>query len=112
MTKTLFKWFTDILLKANPEKSHLLAISAQEIKINMGAMAISNSKCEKLLGIHIDNKLTNQKLNNHINRIHERNLRTVYIKTIIHRLMNLLQKKVPSKFMTVVCKNYLLKYLK
>ena len=78
MTKTLFKWFTDILLKAHPEKSHLLAISAQEIKINMGAMAISNSKCEKLLDIHIDNKLTNQKLNNHINRIHERNLRIVY----------------------------------
>ena len=58
MSGTLSKWFTDNLLKANPEKSHLRANSALEIEINIGGMAISNSKCEKLLGIHIDNKLT------------------------------------------------------
>ena len=45
-------------LKANPEKSHLLTNSAQEIQINIGGMATSSSKCGKLLGIHIDNKLT------------------------------------------------------
>ena len=131
ISDTLFKWFTDNLLKANPEKSHLLTNSAQEIQINIGKIAISNSKCEKLLGIHIDNKLTfephvrslckkasqklkafariafffkfdqrklllnafitsqfsyapvvwmfhNRKLNNHINRIHERALRIAY----------------------------------
>ena len=58
MSDTLFKWFTDNLLKANPEKSHLLTNSAQEIQMNIGGMGVSNSKCEKLLGIHIDNKLT------------------------------------------------------
>ena len=58
MSKTLFKWSTDNLLKANPEKSHILINFAQEIQINKGRMAISNSKCEKLLGIHINNKLT------------------------------------------------------
>ena len=31
MSDTLFKWFTDNLLKANPEKSHFLTNSAQEI---------------------------------------------------------------------------------
>ena len=36
----------------------------------------------------------------------------LYIKTIIQRLKNFLQKTVPSKFMTVICKNNLLKYLK
>ena len=44
--------FTDNLLKANPEKSHLTN-STQEVQIK-----ISNSKCENLLGIHFDNKLT------------------------------------------------------
>ena len=131
ISDTLFKWFTYNLLKANPEKSHLLTNSAQEIQINIGEIAISNSKCEKLPGIHIDNKLTfephvrsrckkasqklnafariayslkfdqrklllnafitsqfpyapvawifhNRKLNNHINRIHERALRIAY----------------------------------
>ena len=131
ISKTLFKWFTDNLLKANPEKSHLLTNSTQEIQINIGEIAISNGKCEKLLGIHFDNKLAfephvrslckkasqklnafariayslkfeqrklllnafitsqfsyapilwmfhNRKLNSHINRIHERALRTAY----------------------------------
>ena len=58
ISNTLFKWFTDNLLKANPEKSHLLTNSTQEIQINIGEIAISNSKCEKFLGIHFDNKLT------------------------------------------------------
>ena len=48
MANTLFKWFTDNLLKANPEKSNLLTNSAQETQINIGGMAISNSKCKKL----------------------------------------------------------------
>ena len=52
----LFKWLTDNLLKVNQEKSHLTN-SAQKIQINIGGIAISNSKCEKLLGIHIDKKL-------------------------------------------------------
>ena len=58
MSNTLLKWFTDNLLKANPEKSHLVTNSSQEIQIYIGGMAISKSKSEKLLGIHIDNKLT------------------------------------------------------
>ena len=45
---------------SNPEKSHLLITSAQEIEVNIGGMAISNSKCEKLLGIHTDSKLTTE----------------------------------------------------
>ena len=57
ISNTLFKWFTDNLLKANPEKPHLLRNSTGEIKINIGEIAISNSKCKKLLGIHFDHKL-------------------------------------------------------
>ena len=133
MSDTLFKWFTDNLLKANPEKSHLLTNSAQEIQINIGGMAISNSKCKKLLAIHINNKLTyepyvrslwkkaSQKLNasariassfhNRKELAMKRALRIVY-QTIIQRLKNFLQKTVPSKFMTVICRNDLLKHLK
>ena len=60
MSNTLFKWFNNNLLKANPENSYLLTNSAQEIQINIGGIAISNSKCEKFLGIHIETKLTFQ----------------------------------------------------
>ena len=57
-SNALFKLLTDNLLKANAEKSHLLTNSTQEIQVDIGEIAISNSKCEKLLGIHFDNKLT------------------------------------------------------
>ena len=45
MSDTLFKGFTDNLLKVNPEKLHLLANSVQEIQINIGGMAMSNRNC-------------------------------------------------------------------
>ena len=57
MSNTSFKRFTDNLLKANPEKSHLLMNSAQGIQINIGGAAISNSKCEKFLGIILVTRL-------------------------------------------------------
>ena len=44
MSNTSFRQFTDNLLKANPEKSHLLTNSVQEIQINIGGMAMFNSK--------------------------------------------------------------------
>ena len=58
ISNTLFKWFTDNLLKANLEKLHLLTNSTWEIQINVGEIAIYNSKYEKLLCIHFGNKLT------------------------------------------------------
>ena len=56
-SNTVFKWFNENLLKANPEKSHLLTNATREIQISIGGMAISNSKYEKILGISIDKKL-------------------------------------------------------
>ena len=46
MSDIVFKRFTDNLLKASPEKSHLLTNSAHEIRVNIGGTAISNSECE------------------------------------------------------------------
>ena len=59
-SNALFKLLTGNLLKANAEKSHLLTNSTQEIQVDIEEIVISNSKCEKLLGIHFDNKLTFQ----------------------------------------------------
>ena len=54
---TLLKWFTDNLLKANPEKYHLLVSTNEKRHLNVGKVEVSNSKCEKFLGIKIDSKL-------------------------------------------------------
>ena len=54
MSNALFKWLTENLLKGNPEKSHLLHTLQKEILINIGRMAVSNSKYQKLLGKQAD----------------------------------------------------------
>ena len=43
---TLLKWFTDNLLKANPEKYHLISTNEKR-HLNVEEVEISNSKCEK-----------------------------------------------------------------
>ena len=53
----LLKWFTKNLLKANPEKYHLLVYINEKRPLNAGGIEISNSKCEKLMGIKIDCEL-------------------------------------------------------
>ena len=57
-SKKLFKWFSDNQMKANPDKCHFLMSSDENINLMIEDHAISNSKCQKLLGIKIDNKLS------------------------------------------------------
>ena len=54
---SFLKWFTDNLLKENPEKYHLVVSTNEKRHLNVGEMEISISKCENLLGIKIDSKL-------------------------------------------------------
>ena len=53
---TLLKWFNDNSMKANPGKYHLLS-GSDSSKITIGNKTISSRKCEKHLGIKIDNNL-------------------------------------------------------
>ena len=97
-------------------------------------MAVSSSKYEKFLGIHIDKKVrfqlhvrslckkSSQKLTFARTafslKFGQRKLLNAFItsqlnfKTIIQRLNNFLQRTVPSKFMTVIWEDCLLKYSK
>ena len=55
----LNNWFKDNYMKANRGKYHLL-LSATEEKntLNIEEVCIKSSKCEKLVGVNIDNNLT------------------------------------------------------
>ena len=53
----LFSWFADNQMKANPDKCHLLTSSSDKVSICVDNYNIKSSKCEKLLGIKIYNKL-------------------------------------------------------
>ena len=53
---------------------------------------------------------TTEKLKNHINRIYEKTLQIAY-EELIQSLVNFLQKTVPLAIMTIIYRNYFLKYL-
>ena len=57
VSKKLFKWFDDNLMKSNADKCHLLVSTNETVKIQVGNYNIANSKCEKLLGINFDHNL-------------------------------------------------------
>ena len=64
--KTLFQWFRDNQMKANPDKCHFLFSSNREVSLSIENQIIKNSKFEKLLGIKLDSKLN---FNSHIHNI-------------------------------------------
>ena len=45
-------------MKANPDKWHFICRSNDKLKIVIEDQTISNSNCEKLLGVLLDSKLT------------------------------------------------------
>ena len=65
-SKTLFKWFNDNQMKANPDKCHFICSSSVKTRIMIENKQTRNSSCEKLLGVFFDSKLTFQ---SHIDNI-------------------------------------------
>ena len=59
-SKTLFQWFADNQMKANPGKCHFICSSNLETSIMIENRQIHNSTCEKLLDVFFDSKLTFQ----------------------------------------------------
>ena len=61
---SLFKWISQNFLKINPNKSHLVLSTREDLIINIQSVDIHNTISHKLLGIKIDNEL---KFDVHIN---------------------------------------------
>ena len=56
-SKTLFKWFNDNQIKANPDKCHFICSSTVKTSIMIENEEIRNSSCQKRLGVFFDSKL-------------------------------------------------------
>ena len=74
------------------------SLKFDQIKILLNAFITSKFSYAPVVWIFY-----NRTLNNHINRIHERALRIAYQDH---------NSTVPTKFMIVICRDYLMKYLK
>ena len=63
----LFNWFKNDQMKGHEDKCHELLSTDETVQVNIGAARINISKCEKLLGIKIDRKLS---FDDHIGNIY------------------------------------------
>ena len=59
-SKTLFKWFNEKQVKANPDKCHFICSSSIKKSIMIENEQIRNNSCENILSVFLDSKLTFQ----------------------------------------------------
>ena len=97
-SKPLFEWFENNLLKSNADKCHLLVSSSDAVNLTVSEYDIKNSKCEKLLGVKFDNKLTFEKHISDICRkdvsIHDKNIQC--LATEMYKVSNRLSPPIIS----------------
>ena len=65
-SKSIFEWFENNGMKANPDKCHLLLSKNENFEANIIENRISNTRFEKLLGVTFENQLN---FNHHISKI-------------------------------------------
>ena len=88
----LLNWLKNNGLKANPDKFHLLLSDPSETySVNVGNCNVQNSKCETLLGIKIDNKLT---FDDHVSTICSKASQKLHCLARIGNYMTLKQRKI------------------
>ena len=73
---SLFEWFSNNQMNANPEKCHQLINVNRPATIKIGEDTISKSYCEKLLGVKTDSQLS---FNNHLETIIKRASQKVHV---------------------------------
>ena len=92
---TLLNWIRNNGLKANPDKFHLiLSDPSDEFSIKIENVDVKNSKCQKLLGVKIDSKLT---FNDHVASLCTKASQKLHALSRISSYMTLMQRKIIMK---------------
>ena len=94
-SKTLLNWVSNNMLKANPDKFHLLVNGDNtNISVNVDGYQIVNSHEEILLGVTIDNKLS---FTEHISRMCQKASQKLHALPGISRYMNTDKRRIIMK---------------
>ena len=94
-SKILLEWVSNNVLKANPDNFHLLLSNPNpNISVKVDQYEISNSNCEKLLGIIIDNKLT---FNNHVAGLCKKASQKLHALARVSKYMNMNKRRTIMK---------------
>ena len=102
-TTKLLNWFTANKMKANPEKCHLLTSSNERVNINIEGVEIKSSNLVKLLGVHLDSKLTFEK---HIDNVCKKTSQKISALSRIIPYMETEKAKIVMKTFIVSQFNY------
>ena len=95
VSKKLFKWFDDNLMKSNADKCHLLVNTNESVKITIRDVDINNSSCEKLLGMKFDNKIS---FDEHITNLCKKGNRKLHALSRITPYMNFSKRRMNAFF--------------
>ena len=90
-TNTLFKWFNDNLMKSNADKCHLLVSTNKAVNIKIDNFDITNSNCEKLLGVKFDHKLT---FDDHVSELCKKATKKIHALARATPYMDLSKKRI------------------
>ena len=90
-SKSLFIWFDNNLMKSNADKFHLFVSSKEKVTIKIGSHEVANTKCEKLLGVHLDTGLS---FDYHISKICKKASRKICALTRVTSGMSLSKKHI------------------
>ena len=91
-TIILMKWYDSNYLMPNPGKWHLLLnVARDDLSIIVGTQCITNSSCEKMLGIYFDNKLN---FDNHVTKLCKKAGQKLHALARVSNYMSQNQKKV------------------
>ena len=91
-SQTLLQWVTNNIMKANPDKFHLLlSIPDDNLLVNVDQYEIHNSTNEKLLGVTFDNKLT---FNEHVSGLCKKASQKLHALSRISRFMTTEKRRI------------------
>ena len=85
-----FTWFDNNLMKSTAAKCHLLVSSNEKVTIKIGSHEIANTKREKLLGLHLDSRLS---FDYHISEIFKKASRKACVLARVTSGMSLSKKR-------------------
>ena len=78
-------------MRINADKCHLLISTNNAVKIKIGNLDITNSKCEKLLGVKFDHKLS---FDDHISELCKKASRKINALSRVASYMNISKRRI------------------
>lgn len=90
-SKVFFKWFLDNLMKTNADNCYLSVSTSDKVNMRIDKFDICNSKCEKILGVEFDNKLT---FDDHLSESCKKTSRKIHTLARMTLYMNILKRRI------------------